>query len=217
MRRGRDARTSAAPGAPGRSRVRTGRSDGFTLVELLVAILLAALVSTALLFQVRGSARAAAIVGDRAEAGQTGALAASLLRFELERAGRALDEGGLQVVLDPDGVGGDVFLVRYRAEAHRAEPVEVDAAFFAAADAQGRPNLYRRPHDGVRQPWLLGVGGLHVVAGIAPDGGRVEREALAGTAAWSGLLIEVRPDEGEAVSFIADLSRAGEVRTEPAP
>lgn len=188
-----------------------------TLVEVLVALALAAILVTALLLTVRSSARLGATVGARAEAGGAAPLARSLLRFELERAGRAAGEGGLRVVLDPAGTGGDAFHVRYLAEAHRVEPVEVDATFFAAPDSQGRPNLYRRPHDGVRQPWLLGVTGLHLIAGIRPDGERVARDALPPAVRLSGLEVEIRFARGDPTRLTADTSRAGEVRIEEAP
>lgn len=189
----------------------------FTLVEVLVALAIAALLATALLAAVRGSGRAASLVSDRAEAGGAGALATALLRFELEGAGRGREEDGLRVVLDPAGAGGDVFSVRYLAEAHRVEPVEVDASFFAARDSQGRPNLYRRPRDGIRQPWLLGVTGLHLVAGIGTDGRTVPRAELQPRAPLAGLVVEIRLADREPVRLTADTSRAGPVGVELAP
>lgn len=208
-----------AAASPGR-RGRTGRaaaSAGFTLVEVLVATGLTAVLATAVLATVRGSARAGELVGTRAEAGQVAPLTTALLRFEIERAGRTLDEGGLRLVLDAAEEGGDVLEVQYLAEAHRAEPVQVDASFFAAADSRGRPNLYRRPRGGRKQPWLLGVTGVHVAAAIDEDGNEVQRAALPGSRRWAGLVVEVRFEDGHHRRFTADTARAGLVESVVAP
>lgn len=201
--------------SPARAWVRPRRRRGFTLVEVLVALTLTAIVASALLAMVRSGGRVGAHVGARAEAGQAGLLATSLLRFEIERAGRR--HGGLTLRLDPSGAGGDRIAVRYRAEAHRAEPVDVDAAFFAAVDSAGRPNLYRQPPGASRQPWLLGVTGVHVLGAIDEAGHRVDRAALIGTRRWTALDVEVRFHERPAERFTALTARAGEVVAEVAP
>lgn len=194
-----------------------GPRRGFTLVELLVALAVAAVLAAILVALVRSGARGSAIVADRARAGQTGILAASLLRFEIERAGRAVDADGLRLRLDPAGAGGDRIEVRYRAEAHRSDPADVRGTFFAAADAAGRANLYRLPASGSRQPWLLGVDGVHVVAGVDAGGATVARGSLADGARLGALVVEVRFDDGSAERFTAATRRAGAVRIGSVP
>ena len=195
-------------GRGGRGRA-AGRVAAMTLLELLVALAIAGTLTTLLGGAVASGARAAGRIADAAAGAQRRSLAWSLLRQELERAGRRIDEPGLALRLDPDDGGDDRMLVRYLAEAYRAEPVRIEAWFFAAEDGLGRPNLYRRPPDGVRQPWLLGVTGLRVVRGRGADGRPLARADLVPGASLSAIEIEVRFEGGEVLRGWASLARAG--------
>jgi prepilin-type N-terminal cleavage/methylation domain-containing protein len=158
--------------------------NAFTLLETLIALAVAGLVATALAWSVQATSRLTGGVAATTDAAQQRALAAALLRGEIERAGRggAEHEGRLAIRLDPEGGGGDTLEIGYLAEADRAEATILRASFFAARDASGRPNLYRRPPAAVRQPWLLGVTGVHLLGG-RDDGGRplARDDLLAGT------------------------------------
>lgn len=185
------------------------RLAGLTLIEVLVALAIAGLVIALLGGALAGGAGAAGRIADAAARAQRRALAWSLLRQELESAGRRVDEAGLVLDLGPADGGGDRILVRYLAEAHRAEPVRIEAWFFAAEDGRGRPNLYRRPPEAVRQPWLLGVSGLRVVRGRAADGRPLARAELLPGARVAAIELEVRFEGGEARRGWLSLARAG--------
>lgn len=191
--------------------------QAFTLVELLVALALAALLAGLLGSTLAGGASVAGRIGRTSEAAQLRLLATSLLVAEIELAGRGIAGDGLAVELDPTGEGGDRILVRYLAEAHRAEPLFVEATFFAALDGRGRPSLYRQPDDGVRQPWLLGVTGVHVTAGRAPDGSTLTRSQLTAGATVAALEIEIRFADGRAVHGWAATTRSGTLSLAPLP
>lgn len=186
-------------------------------MELLVALALAALLAGLLGSTLAGGASVAGRVGLASEAAQLRLLATSLLVAEIELAGRGVAADGLAVELDPAGEGGDRILVRYLAEAHRAEPLFVHATFFAALDGRRRPSLYRKPDDGVRQPWLLGVTGVHVTAGRAPDGATLPRSQLAPGAAVAALEVEIRFADGPAVRGWAATTRSGTLSAAPLP
>ena len=191
--------------------------QGFSLLELLVALALAALLAVLLGSTLAGGASVAERVGRASEAAQLRLLATSLLVAEIELAGRGVAADSLAVERDPAGEGGDRIVVRYLAEAYRAEPLLVEATFFAAVDGRGRPSLYREPDDGVRQPWLLGVTGLHVTAGRAPDGATLTRAQLAPGVAVAALEVEIRFAEGRAVRGWAATTRSGTLSTSPLP
>jgi hypothetical protein len=182
-----------------------------TLVELLVAAALAAILLALLGAAIATGGRLAGDMARASAAAQRRALAWSLLRGELELAGRGLGEGvsGLGLALDSSGAGGDEVRIRYRAAAHRAETVDVDAWFFAAEDGRGRPNLYRCPDGGIRQPWLLGVTGVHVLEGRRADGTALAREQLVAAARPAALHVEIRFDADEPVRGWARVARAG--------
>jgi hypothetical protein len=182
-----------------------------TLVELLVAAALAALLLTLLGAAIATGGRAAGRMGEAGAEAQRRALAWALLRGEVELAGRGLADGtaGLRIDLDPAAAGGDRIGVRYRAAAYRAEPVAVDAWFFAAQDGGGRPNLYRLPDEGVRQPWLVGVTGLHLLGGRRADGAPLARAQLVAGAAPAALHVEIRFEDAAPERGWAWLGRAG--------
>lgn len=185
------------------------RVAAFTVLEALLALAIAGVVIALLGGALAGGAATAGGIADGAARSQRRTLAWSLLRQELESAGRRLDESGLVLDLDPADAGGDRVLVRYLAEAHRAEPARIEAWFFAAEDGRGRPNLYRRPPDAVRQPWLLGVAGLRVVRGRTDDGRSLTRAELVPGARVAALELEVRFEDGEARRGWLSLARAG--------
>jgi type II secretory pathway pseudopilin PulG len=185
------------------------RVAAFTLLETLLALAIAGVVIALLGGALAGGMRTAGRIADGAAQAQRRALAWSLLRQELERAGRRVDEAGLVLDLDPADGGGDRVLVRYLADAYRAEPVRIEAWFFAAEDGGGRPNLYRRPPDAVRQPWLLGVTGLRVVRGRADDGRPLARSELVPGARVAAIELEVRFEDGERRRGWTSVARAG--------
>lgn len=188
--------------------------NGFTLVETLLALALAAVVASALAWSVQGTTRATGALAAASDAAQRRALAASLLRGEIERAGRSGPEGAgrLALRLDPEAGGGDVLEIGYLAEADRAEPTLLEAAFFAARDAQGRPNLYRRPPGAVRQPWLLGVTGVHVRGGRDDAGGSLARGELVAGVRIAALDVEIRFEDGPPQRLWASTRRAAELQ-----
>jgi len=194
-----------------------GTVQAFTLVELLVALALAALLAGLLGSTLAGGASVAGRLGRASEAAQLRLLASSLLRAEIELAGRGVAGEALAVELDPAGEGGDRIVVRYLAEAHRAEPLPIEATFFAALDGRGRPSLYRKPDSGVRQPWLLGVTGVHVTAGRAPDGTTLQRTQLTPGASVAALEVEIHFAQGPAVRGWAATTRSGTLGTVPLP
>lgn len=189
---------------------RAARS-GVTLVELLVALALAAVVTTALVSLLTQVGRATAGVVGRTDRSQRASLAASLLETELQRAGRGLDEPGLRITLRPDSPHGDVLDVHYLAEAYRAQPVEVRASFFAARDSAGRPNLYRDPPDGVRQPWLLRVEAVHVAGAVDASGTRLARGDLVDGDELRAVALRVELTDAGPVHLLAGTRRAGPV------
>jgi prepilin-type N-terminal cleavage/methylation domain-containing protein len=182
---------------------------GFTLLEVLVALALATLLATALAWSVQATTRVAGDVAATTDAAQQRALAASLLRGEIERAGRGGPEhdGRLAIRRDPGGGGGDALEVGYLAEADRAEATVLRASFFAGRDAADRPNLYRQSPGAVRQPWLLGVTGVHVVGGRDDAGAPIARADLVGTARVAALEVELRFAHGPPVRFWASTRR----------
>lgn len=191
--------------------------DGFTLVELMVALAVAALLVGLLGSTLAGGASVAGNVGRASEAAQLRILAAGLLRAEVELAGRGSATSGLALELDPAGEGGDRIVVRYLADAYRAEPLLVEATFFAAVDGRGRASLYRQPDDGVRQPWLLGVTGVHVRGGRGPDGTTLTRSQLTAGTDVAALEIEVRFTEGPPAHGWAATARSGTLSGTPLP
>lgn len=179
-------------------------------MALTLAVVVAASMA-ALLVRV---GRTTADVGLRTDRTQRAGLAAALLRGEIERAGRGQEAPGLTLTLQDGAHRGDRVTVRYLAEAHRVAPAEVDATFFAATDSAGRPNLYRKPPDGVRQPWLLGVAGVHVVGAVSADGRTRTRAALTDGTELRALDLRVSLSEGEDVRLTAATRRAGPVVVE---
>jgi hypothetical protein len=195
----------------GRSSCGPAGRQAFTLTETLFALSIAALVLAGVGGSMRAVSRAGTTVQTDAAELQTRALAAHLLRGEVERAGRGgADRGGhLAVVLDPFGRGRDRLEVGYLAEEDRAEPTLLTASFYAARDGEGRPNLYRRPPGSVRQPWLLGVTGVHVVSARSPDGRRIERHGLQPGTPIAAIEVRVDVDRAEGATFWASTRRAG--------
>ena len=182
---------------------------GFTLLELLVALAVAALLASALAWSMQASARAVGGVAAATDAAQRRALAASLLRGEIERAGRGGPEhdGRLAIRRDPGAGGGDALEIGYLAEADRVEATVLRASFFAARDGADRPNLYRQPPGSVRQPWLLGVTGVHLVRGRDHAGRTLARAALVAGARVAAVEVELRFEQGPPERFWASTRR----------
>ncbi len=191
-------------------------AGALTLVEVLVAVAVAAVVATLLVGTIALASRTAGRIVDATEEAQRRALAWQLLRQEIELAGRGLagdgaGGSGLRLDLDAADGGADRIGVRYLDEAHRAEPLLVEAWFFAAEDGRGRPNLYRQPPAAVRQPWLLGVRGLRVRAGRRADGTVLARRELVPGAPLAALEVEILFEDAPPLRGWASAARAGEL------
>ena len=182
---------------------------GFTLLEILVALALASLLAAALGWSVQATARTTGSVAAATDAAQRRALAASLLRGEIERAGRGGPEhdGRLAIRRDPEGGGGDALEIGYLAEADRVEATVLRASFFAARDAADRPNLYRQPPGAVRQPWLLGVTGVHLLGGRDDAGRPIARADLQAGTRVAAVEVELRFEQGPPHRFWASTRR----------
>ena len=183
---------------------------GLTLIEALLAAAIGAAVLTLAALAFGATGRIGSEIGSGSADAQRRTLAVALLRHEIESAGRGEPSGGLEFELDPSGEGGDRIRVRYLAEADRAEPVRIDAVFDARQDGRGRWNLYRTPVGSVRQPWLLGVAGLHLVEGRRADGRAVARTALAEASDLNAVLLELRFDDGTTASTWASTERSSD-------
>lgn len=194
------------------------RRRGWTLVELLVALALTAVLGTLLLGAARGTVRLGAAVEESSDRDGARRVAAALLRHALESAGRGGLEPALRFEADGAGERGDVLHVAYRREAWHVEPVTVRAAYFAATDGAGRPNLYRRPEGAVRQPLVLGVEALRVVGGVAPDGRTLTRADLVDGVRLEALRVRLRDAWGQSATVTAQVGFAPRLqRTEAAP
>lgn len=187
------------------------RARGLTLVEVLVTLAIVAALASGTVSAVRGAGLVSGRIAANTDAAQKRVLAGSLLRAELERAGRGGPDAGarLALLLDRSGGGGDALEIGYVAAEGRAEPTMLRATFFAARDGRGRPNLYRRPPGAVRQPWLLGVTGVHVVGGRDRYGRPIGRSDLTPGREVAALELEVRFADADPVRVWASTRGAG--------
>ena len=122
---------------------------GLTLVEVLIALTLAALVFTLVAGSFASTSRFSRAGLERGDALTVRLAVPTMVRQAIEVAGRGLPEAcGLRV-----GAGGPRVAVTYR---HRDGSVVVDEVF-AGLDGGGRPALYLRRVPHVRQPWIEDV------------------------------------------------------------
>lgn len=178
-----------------------GARRGFTLLEVLIAAGLSALLGVLLLGATRGGAAVREGVTARADASGRAATARALVRLEVEVAGRGQEQGGLRWIRGGAGAYGDLLRLRYLRDAWRNEPKEEHLELFAARDGAGRPNLYRRPVGAVRQPLVLGVDGMRVTGAVTADGRTLHRAQLYDGVRVHALQLELRTRDGAPLAF----------------
>ena len=134
--------------------LRRAPQAGLTLVEVLIALALAALVFTLVAGSVASTSRFARAALERGDALTVRLAVPTMVRQAIEVAGRDLGEAcGLRV-----DAGGQRVAVTFR---HRDGSILVDEVF-AGLDGGGRPALYLRRVPHARQPWIEDVTGFTV-------------------------------------------------------
>lgn len=154
----------------------------FTLVELLVALAIGALLVAALLGYLRSTRLSAVTLESNADDALALQLAAELLREELRLAGaRPWPPGTVPGVDDPTtwlsaplrvepvGAGHRLFL-RYLDHRLSGPLLARDLAYEVGVDGAGVSQLYRRTVGSPRQPLVAGVSSMKLVA-IVDAGG----------------------------------------------
>lgn len=164
------------------------RGTGFTLVEVLLALAMAAMVVLAATGFLVGSSRADVAVSSASDSTLALDLAADLLGEELRRAGTTPNPPPGGVRLDGSvpsltlvigaGAQGDALAVRYVDDRLADGPVLRDLRFDAGIDGRGERQLYRRTASSHRQPLVQGIESLRVT-GWADAAGIHGREAFA--------------------------------------
>lgn len=154
----------------------------FTLLELLVALAIGALLLAALLAFMRSTRHSATTLVSSADDALALQLAAELLREELHLAGaRPWPHGAVPGVDDPDAwlsaplriepLGtGHRFALRYLDHRLNGPPLARDLAFEVGIDGSGDSQLYRRAAGAARQPLVAGVSLLKLVATVDAGG-----------------------------------------------
>lgn len=173
---------------------RSGRA-GLTLIEILVALMIAGLLVLLLGQMLRGTRASAAAVDRALDPLQVLDLAAELLTEEIGLAGHLgwpepavvadLPPGstptsfirpGLDLVLN---VASDAVTVRYIDDRLVAGPLARVVTFEAGRDSAGEPQLFRRAGASSRQPLVAGVESLRVVALVSSGSELAPTEAPA--------------------------------------
>ncbi len=176
-----------------------GTARGFTLVELLVAFALGAVILAAASGSLVSTARISAAVEARGVEAQRRVAVPLLLRSLVGVAGRGSDGCGLEVA---DG--------GRRLRLTGVPPGETGVAtteVFSGLDGGGRPALYHRNLPHVRQPYLEDVTGFLVLAGRDLDG-RWRAIEHDGTSRWTGLELELAWTDADRRSYVIDLVHA---------
>ncbi len=174
--------------APGTRRRRA--HAGFSVLELLLAVSLSALVGLAAVRLLAGSRASEASTSTASDRARALDLAAGLLTGELRRAGYVpypspLADGrdavrpGLTVTLG-SGPRGDALGLRYLDDRLQGGPVTRDLEFDAAIDGRGLAQLYRTSASGSRQPWVQGIDRIQVVGWVDGTGLHGRSELAAG-------------------------------------
>ena len=165
---------------------------GLTLVELLVALAVGALVLTLAVSTSQASRRLSAAIDARVTAGQRTTAVPLLVGAALALAGRGLDGCGLEVT-----EGGQ----RARVVGFGLGDVELETLeVFAGLDGGRRPALYHRTVPHPRQPWLEDVTGFRVLAGRDEDGAwrSIEHDAVT---RWTHLRVEIGWTDGDVRTY----------------
>ena len=180
---------------------RDRRPAGFTLLEVMLALTLAALVGLAATRLLSASLTAEPATSQGADRARALDMAADLLGAELRRAGSepyppptggGLDAGepALKVTLG-SGRYGDVLAVRYLDDRVQGGPLLRDLRFDAAVDGRGVPQLYRAAAGGNRQPLVQGIDAVRVVGWVDAAGAHPRSAFVAGALRPWLLLVEL--------------------------
>lgn len=173
---------SAWPG--GRQRAGASRSragSGFTLLEMLVAMVLVAVVAVAAARALAASRRSDASGQRTAETYLTLDLGSDLLLAAVRRAGFVPYPPGpgiagaawpwaLRLVIHTARPEGDEVSVRYLDDRLAGAPALRDVRFESGRDGRGAPQLYRITASGAKQPLVQGVTRLTVAAWVDAAG-----------------------------------------------
>lgn len=192
-----------AVAAAARRAPRRARPSGFTLVEVLVALALGALLLGLVGALLAGGRRHGAATETTVDAAATLRLAAELLREELRLTGAAPWPTPAAVPDVPDVEGwlaapltlvvsatGSVVGARYVDHRLADGPVARDLTFEAAPDGAGEPQLYRRQAGSPRQPLVAGIDRLAVLEVVTASGVGLSPQAAGGHEV-AALLIEL--------------------------
>ena len=189
------------------------RPGGFTLVEVLIALALSAMLAVGVARLLAGGRGAARATSARSDATLSLELGADLLTREVRRAGYVpyppqtgvtLDSSGaLELWLRPQRPTGDRLAIRYVDDRLSGGPIARDLSFEADVDGRGIHQLYRASAAGSRQPLVEGVGAL-IVSGWVDAGGLHARSALTpGTLDPWLLLLRLRAPGAAAARTVA--------------
>lgn len=154
----------------------------FTLVEILLALAIGALLVTVLVSFLRATRNNSVVVSKEADDALALQLAAELLREELRLTGAhpwpAATVPGIDDVatwlstplrIVPHG-DGHRLLLRYLDHRLSGPPVARDLTFEVGTDSAGESQLYRRAAGATRQPLVAGVNSLQLVGIVDSEG-----------------------------------------------
>lgn len=176
---------------------------GLALVELLLALAIAAVVLGIVARALHHGRRAARAVAEVSEARATAALALDQVGQLVSRAGTApwprpprIGPPGPGLVLRVDGGAstGDTLTVRYAELDGAGVPRERWVHLDARRDGRGTPTLYRTPEGSVRQPWVAGVERLALRGWVDVHGAHDRAAAASGALEPVALVLEVVVD-----------------------
>jgi len=180
---------------------------GFTLIEVLVALVVASLITLALAQLARGTRASEAALDRALDPLQALDLAAELVREEVSLAARLPWPPPTTIADLPTGVDvgayltpglvlaagshGDVLRVSYVDDRLAAGARARTVTFEAGRDAAGEAQLFRRAGSSSRQPLVAGVTGLEVVA-LAQAGALVAPGAARADVPVAAVLLRLR-------------------------
>lgn len=176
------------------------RRAGLSLLEVLLALALTALIVVAAGGALTGVRDAAGAAGTASEEVAALDLGRELLAAQLRRSGYrpypadgapAPDPGepGLIVLLDGTDDRADALRVRSVDDTLAGPAVLRDLRFEVGLDGRGVPQLYRSVAAGVRQPLVEGIAGLRIDGWVDARGAHARSELLASGAIEPWLLL----------------------------